>query len=1075
MLPALQKPAPTLAALPGHWLRLDGSGRVLGADAALGARLGPSRQGAGEAFLSWLAPASQALWSTSLWPTLLAAHSLNEAPLDLAVPPAAAAGAGQPTADGAWPVLSSWRAEAGDGPPTFIGLFTPGLERRRLLAELRQARDSLESMPGAVLQLAPQPGGGLAFPYASGQLLDLFGVTPAQALAQPERLLAALTPACRAALEAAAAEALANGTERWLVVLAPLRQPQRRLELAARRSNRQLLWHGVVTDVSERETLQHELRQRAETDALTRLPNRSALLVQLRLRLDAGLPFALLFMDCDRFKQINDSLGHEAGDEVLRHLAQRLRHGLRPADTLLSVGAPDDAPLAARLGGDEFVVIADGVVDAEGVAAIGDRLVRTMAQPYKLRGMELMAPVSVGVMLATPGSVAEQMLRDADTAMYEAKRRGRGSWVLFEPEMHDRVAKALALESDLRQALKAGQLRAAFQPIIEIASGRVVGLEALARWQHPVRGEVSPAQFIPVAEESGLIAELGETMLRMACSTFAAWRRAGLALPARLSVNLSRAQLTDHTLPLRLRALLDELGLPSQALQLEVTESLAMDNSSVRQVLGELRALGVQLALDDFGTGHSSLASLQHFPVQQVKIDRAFVQEIETSAYHRALVQAALQVAQALGLEAVAEGVETATQARLLAELGCTRAQGWLYARALEADAVPAFLASTVPRYLADRLQGPAAIASVSRAHHVVVTDAQGLTVHVNAAFTLNTGYTLDDMRGRPPGALLHGPDTDARAVRLLHDAQVNGTGCLGVETVNYRKGGRPFHVLIDIEPVRDASGRIVQFVSLQTEISDHKRTERELADLRLRFGDVQAIGLVGLWERDLVTGLGQGDRHTLRMLGLDAAAPLPTVESLRRLLSADALRALDGHLDEMRAGAVQGLFEITVLPADGAPRDLQVHWTRRGERLLGVMVDVSGSARRQAEQLRLLRQIELAATAADQFFWVHDQRTGRVTWMPEGKHPFVAAHDTPADAHAIFDTVLPEDHAIVRAARERALAQPGMVEASYRVRAPDGRVRTLLTRRIGLPGADGRVQTVVGVSIDVTPAATAR
>jgi EAL domain-containing protein (putative c-di-GMP-specific phosphodiesterase class I) len=285
------------------------------------------------------------------------------------------------------------------------------------------------------------------------------------------------------------------------------------------------------------------------------------------------------------------------------------------------------------------------------------------------------------------------MLRDADTAMYEAKRNHRGRWVLFESAMHQRVSAAMSLEAELREALRVGQLRPVFQPIIEIASGRVVGMEALARWRHPQRGEISPLEFIPVAEESGLITEVGETMLRLACRAFVAWRQRQLEVPARLSVNLSRAQLTDRGLPARIARILDEVGLPASALQLEVTESLAMADDAVRLVLLSLREQGIQLALDDFGTGHSSLASLQTFPVQQLKIDRSFVREIESSAYHRALIQAALQVATALNLEVVAEGVETASQAQLLAELGCPRAQGFLYARPLEIPDVPAFLA----------------------------------------------------------------------------------------------------------------------------------------------------------------------------------------------------------------------------------------------------------------------------------------------------------------------------------------------------------------------------------------------
>jgi len=760
--PLQTQPAlPALPALPGHTLRLDAAGRVLSADPGLTDKLGLPRRGhdardshhtvnsrGGTPFTGWLLPSSRVLWASSLWPALNAQGSLNETMLNLATSPA--------TVDG-WPTISFWRREPGEHGPTYVGLLVPGLERRRLLAELRHARDSLDSMPGAVLQIEVQPDGRLRFPYASNPLLDLLGVTPNQAAAAPEHLLARLTPDSRIKLNDALAEAIASRNNHWQLVLTPQRQlarepsgpqpapRQRRLEISARRGAADgAVWHAVLTDVSERERLQQELQQRAETDALTRLPNRAALLVQLRRRLEAGANFAVLFMDCDRFKQINDSLGHDAGDELLRHLAQRLRHGLRPADALLSVpplaselpavllsdaghsAQATDATdatrathatqqsqdshatqvrpetLAARLGGDEFVVLVDGVADAAAVTAIADRLVRTMAQPYRLQGMDLVSPVSVGVILAQPGHTAEQLLRDADTAMYEAKRRARGNWVMFEPEMHRRLASNLALEGDLRQALNSGQLRAVFQPIIDIASGQVVGMEALARWHHPVRGEVSPVQFIPIAEDAGMIAELGEQMLRMACSAFAGWQRRGLALPLRLSVNLSRAQLTDRGLPQRVAALLSELGLPCERLQLEITESLAMDDPSVRSLLTELRALGVQLALDDFGTGHSSLASLHTFPVQQLKIDRAFVRELEDSVYHRALVQAVLQVANVLKLEVVAEGVETAAQARLLAGMGCLRAQGWLYARALEADAVPAFLASKLPCYLID-------------------------------------------------------------------------------------------------------------------------------------------------------------------------------------------------------------------------------------------------------------------------------------------------------------------------------------------------------------------------------------
>jgi diguanylate cyclase (GGDEF)-like protein/PAS domain S-box-containing protein len=926
--------APELSALPGHWVRLDDTGRVLCADAALMEQLGRAMPHGGSAFASWLTPSSGVLWASALWPLLVSQRRLSEVLIELAPGPGA-------PADG-WPALTSWVASNDDGVLSYVGQLMPGHERRRLLAELRQARESLESMPGALLQIDTGSNERWSFPYASNQLLDMFGVTPLQAQMAPARLLDALAADSLETLKTAVGMAQATGQDHWLVVLTPRRHPERRIELAARRTGHPTLWHGVLTDVSERESLQTELRERAETDALTRLPNRVALLAQVRRHLEAGLPFALLFMDCDRFKQINDSLGHDAGDELLRHLAQRLRHGLRPSDALMSVAPVGTASMAARLGGDEFVVLADGVTDRAAASAIADRLVSSMARPYKLRGMELAASVSVGVVMAEPGSTAEQLMRDADTAMYEAKRQGRGGWALFEPEMHQRVAGSLALEADLRQALRCGQIRAAYQPIIEISSGRVVGMEALARWQHPGRGEVPPAQFIPVAEESGLIVELGEQVLRLACTQFAAWRRERLALPARLSVNLSRAQLSDLNLPARLQHLLDECGLPCNALQLEVTESMAMDDASVPAALLGLRALGVQLALDDFGTGHSSLASLQNLPVQQVKIDRSFVREVETSIYHRALIQAALQVAHALSLEVVAEGVETAAQARLLSELGCTRAQGWLYAKALDPAAVPDFLGGSVARVLHEHHMGAATISAAVRGHQVVVTDPQGLTVHVNPAFTLNTGYTLEDMRGRSPGSVLQGPGTDPRAVRVLRDAVRTGVGCLGVEVLNYRKDGTPFHVLIDIEPVRDASGAIVQFLSVQSEISERKRNEEELAELRQRIDDVRSVGLVGFWERDLASGKAFADEHVHRMLGLPPGSePLEWDELLRRV-TPESRGAVERYVAEVSSGRLQGFVQYVITHPDGSQRGLQVHWSRRGDRLLGLMVDVT-------------------------------------------------------------------------------------------------------------------------------------
>ena len=684
---------------PCAGLRLDRQGRITGLNAELAVRLGCLRdEFAGQPLETLLSPASRLLWASALWPALQARQRIDDATLEFA------------TATGPWRVAAALRFEAPGPQAGITAWLLPAAERQRLQDDLRSARRSLDAIPGAVLQCRRLPSGDIAFVYASAGVLDLLGVTPTQVVSSGGALLAALSSAGRLAFESSLAEAEQARAASWQVIVHPAHAPARALEWMAQRELNGAgaeAWHGVLLDVSERERLQGELREQSATDELTRLPNRRGLLLQLQRAIDTGRPFALFFMDVDRFKQVNDSLGHEAGDELLRELARRLRRALRPADQLLQLGTdadaatsapaetPSAAPLAARLGGDEFVVLAEGVADAAAAAALAERLLARLGQQHVLNGTPVNSGVSIGIALGHGSSTSAQLMRDADTAMYEAKRRGRGRYAHFESGMHARVAAAFDLEAALRTALSSGQLRTVFQPIVEIGSGRMVGMEALARWCHPSRGEIAPAQFVPVAEDSGLIAALGEEVLRQACLQFRAWQLAGLPLPARLSVNLSRAQLLDPALPQRVQAIVEAAGLPCSRLQFEVTESLATQDDAARSVLLALRALGVQLALDDFGTGHSSLSALQHMPVQQLKIDRSWVCEVETSAYHRALVQAALQVAQALELEVVAEGVETDSQARLLAALGCHRAQGYLYARPLEAAAMTGYLTDT--------------------------------------------------------------------------------------------------------------------------------------------------------------------------------------------------------------------------------------------------------------------------------------------------------------------------------------------------------------------------------------------
>ncbi len=471
------------------------------------------------------------------------------------------------------------------------------------------------------------------------------------------------------------------------------------------------------SDISESRALQDRLRVTARTDALTRLPNRAVVMERLQnavehARRHPGYGFAVLFMDFDRFKQVNDTLGHGAGDELLRQIAQRLQHALRPGDAVarieqgagqassVVVATPLQAPMAARLGGDEFVVVLDGVSDAERVSAIAHRLLADLSEPYTLDHTPVQSSVSIGVVLcadlkrhgaddAEPETVAEDVLRNADTAMYEAKRAGRGRWVLFDDSMHERVVRALEVEGDLRRALKEDELFVVYQPVVDLASRRLHGVEALVRWRHPQRGLVPPVDFISIAEESGLIDALGAFVLETSCRQFAQWQlRLGRAAPAQLAVNMSRAQLQRSALVDEVRAVLQASGMVPAQLQLEVTESLAAQDERVQATLRELKVLGVRLALDDFGTGYSSLACLHQMPVDTVKVDRSFVKHAETVEYHRVLIEATIRVARTMGMTTVAEGIETEGQAELMRTLTCDHGQGYLFSRPLEAAAL---------------------------------------------------------------------------------------------------------------------------------------------------------------------------------------------------------------------------------------------------------------------------------------------------------------------------------------------------------------------------------------------------
>ena len=459
---------------------------------------------------------------------------------------------------------------------------------------------------------------------------------------------------------------------------------------------------GIHLDISERKLGEQQLQATALTDALTGLPNRSALLQRLTTAIDrhraaAGGHFGLLFLDFDRFKQVNDSLGHSAGDDLLRQIAHRLQGTLRPGDAVSRPGEALDGS-AARLGGDEFVVLLDGLAEPADAALVAERLLQVLARPYDVLGHRVFSSASIGVRTsALAFDDADSLLRDADTAMYEAKQGGRGRWVLFEPRMRQQVSERAGIEADLHLALERAELFVVYQPVLDLVCqpGRpgCAGVEALVRWRHPTRGVVSPAQFVPVAEECGLIGALGLFVLQTACGQFMRWQRElGALAPGLLAVNLSVAQLRQGDLMGQVQQILTDNGMPPAALQLEVTESLAAQDPVVQARLRELKSLGLKLALDDFGTGYSSLACLHLLPVDTVKIDRSFVVEAEHSDYHRALIDATVRVARTLHMTTVAEGIETPDQAAQITALGCDRGQGYLFCRPLEPAALRSWL-----------------------------------------------------------------------------------------------------------------------------------------------------------------------------------------------------------------------------------------------------------------------------------------------------------------------------------------------------------------------------------------------
>lgn len=440
---------------------------------------------------------------------------------------------------------------------------------------------------------------------------------------------------------------------------------------------------SVHTDITERKRAEEKLVHNAMHDSLTGLPNRGLFLEHLRRALGRSprrkKTFAVLFLDFDGFKLVNDSLGHLEGDTLLKLISRRLQSMIRRDDVV------------ARLGGDEFTILLDDLTEPQDAFVVADKIQEVLTEPFMLGEREIYIGASIGIVLRDEKYEApDEMLRDADIAMYRAKSTGKGRYAVFNKEMHDHLSNRLRLETELRQAVDRNEFRLVYQPIVEILDDRLIGFEALVRWHHPTRGEILPGEFIPVLEETGLIAGVGEWVLRESCRQLREWH---VQFPERrdlhVSVNLSCKQFLQQDLAKRIKEILDETHLDSKYLRLEITESHVMENSEMAiTIMNRIRDIGVRMSIDDFGTGYSSLSYLQRLPITYLKIDRSFINLMNSKHENGEIVRAIVMLAKNLNMQVIAEGIETEDQAKKLASLDCAFGQGYFYSRPSDAAAV---------------------------------------------------------------------------------------------------------------------------------------------------------------------------------------------------------------------------------------------------------------------------------------------------------------------------------------------------------------------------------------------------
>lgn len=452
---------------------------------------------------------------------------------------------------------------------------------------------------------------------------------------------------------------------------------------------------GSQTDITDRKMAEEQMRHVALHDTLTGLANRALLMdridrcIRRSQRTGDGL-FAVIFLDLDRFKVINDSLGHEAGDKLLIAIAERLGTATRQVDTVARAGADH----LARLGGDEFVVLLESIRAAEDAIRVCQRILEALSEPFTINGQEIRSCASLGIAISNGKyQRPEEILRDADTALYTAKTEGRANYRIFHPDMHTSAVQRLWMESELRHAIDRKELSVVYQPVFALDSGEIIEVEALLRWRHPERGLILPADFISLAEETGLIFQLGQWVLQEACRQLKQWQTSVAELAnLTVAVNVSCRQFNRRDTLEVVRRVLDQTGLDARCLKLEITETAVMNDAAPAIAeLTALRDIGVQFHLDDFGTGYSSLGHLHRMPIEALKIDRSFVSAIGSDSMGTSIVQAIIALAHSLDMRVIAEGVENQTQLAELNRLGCNYAQGYHFAKPLSPEDLVAF------------------------------------------------------------------------------------------------------------------------------------------------------------------------------------------------------------------------------------------------------------------------------------------------------------------------------------------------------------------------------------------------